>query len=337
MFYDAFAFHINFLRLIADNQKKTCLVQPQTTIYGPCAPSLNANGSVPDVVPFATGPYGGNPGTTDWQVAYVVIARNLLLNYGAEKSRPILQELWPSLEEFMDYLERRVDPKTGLLMTGARGDWVPPDGPKYFPTPTTSVAAFWHTLCIGYMAEIATALEKTQDATRYSKRLEANQKAYHTTFFNNVVDPNNPRKDIRCCYDKGSHASNIFALHLGAVPPEHVNQTLAMLVTSIYDRRATRPITHRLPGSPAPWTGAHLDCGIFGTTFAFDALHAFGEDKTAWDIINNTGYPSFGYMVSQSATTLWESWEGTAHEVHGGSSRNHIMFGKSSSGLLWLM
>ena len=33
--------------------------------------SVNAstwfNGSVPDVTPFATGPYGGNPGTTDWQ------------------------------------------------------------------------------------------------------------------------------------------------------------------------------------------------------------------------------------------------------------------------------
>ena len=36
-FYDAFAFHANFLRLIADNQRKTCYDQPTTTIYSACS------------------------------------------------------------------------------------------------------------------------------------------------------------------------------------------------------------------------------------------------------------------------------------------------------------
>ena len=37
------------------------------------------NGSVPDATPFSTSPYGTNPGTADWQAAYVMIAHSLLL------------------------------------------------------------------------------------------------------------------------------------------------------------------------------------------------------------------------------------------------------------------
>ena len=78
-FYDSFSFHANFLRLIVDNQIKGCTDQPQTTISGPCTVKSGSaaayfNGSVPDVVPFSTSPYGGNPGTTDWQVLCVLDA-----------------------------------------------------------------------------------------------------------------------------------------------------------------------------------------------------------------------------------------------------------------------
>jgi hypothetical protein len=74
-FFDAFAFHANFLTLIADNQRKGCADQPKTTINGPCKDPQLKHGSVPDVTPFATSPYGANPGTVDWQVAYPTIAR----------------------------------------------------------------------------------------------------------------------------------------------------------------------------------------------------------------------------------------------------------------------
>lgn len=192
-FYDAFAFHANFLRLLVDAQQKQCVNQPTTTIYHACSAPANAkgmksdawfNGSVPDVTPFPTGPYGGNPGSTDWQTAFPVIARNILLHYG-DMAKPLLKELWSSLDLFMEYLQRLIDNSThpqskqlGLLLDGARGDWIPPRGSPY-PTPTEPISAFWHTLCVGYMAEIATAIGRTADAARYTARLRANQQAYH--------------------------------------------------------------------------------------------------------------------------------------------------------------
>jgi hypothetical protein len=63
-----------------------------------------------------------------------------------------------------------------------------------------------------------------------------------------------------------------------------------------------------------------------GTTFIFEVLHKHGHDAVAVDVLTETSYPSFGHMVTNTATTLWESWEGSAHKIEGGgTSRNHIM------------
>ena len=46
-------------------------------------------------------------------------------------------------------------------------------------------------------------------------------------------------------------------------------------------------------------------------------------------IATQTTFPSWGYMVTQGASTLWENWQGTKYT--GVGSRNHIMFGSQSS------
>ena len=71
-FYSSATFHANFLRLIADDQRKGCWQQrpvqvfvalPTVFQHGPCVspdPNMSAiayyDGSVPDVVPWTTGP-----------------------------------------------------------------------------------------------------------------------------------------------------------------------------------------------------------------------------------------------------------------------------------------
>ena len=88
-------------------------------------------------------------------------------------------------------------------------------------------------------------------------------------------------------------------------------------------------------GSTAAWgSGAHMDMGIHGTTFLFEVLQEHGEAAVGLEILAEASYPSLGYMVTQGATTLWESWEGTRTSVHGGSSRNHIMFGGGANRFL---
>jgi hypothetical protein len=47
--------------------------------------------------------------------------------------------------------------------------------------------------------------------------------------------------------------------------------------------------------------------GIFGTTYVFDVLHAFGRDDVALKALTQTTYPSFGYMISQVSPPLFLS------------------------------
>ena len=82
----------------------------------------------------------------------------------------------------------------------------------------------------------------------------------------------------------------------------------------------------RCPNVTFSFRGGDMDCGIFGTTFFFDALVAHGQEALGIDVLTNTGYPGLGYMIANDATTLWEAWEGDAHHIGGGgSSHNHIM------------
>ena len=321
--FDTSAFHINFLNRIADNQIKSCVDQPITSIAGPCVhidPITKINdaltfykGSVPDVVPFSTSPYGINPGTVDWQATFITIARNVIVQYGAS-TFPLINELWENLVALMDYYERLIDPTTGLLLSGARGDWIPPPDTA-IKTGTKPVAAFFHTLCVKHMFEIAKALNKVAEANIYKARYARNVKAYHTYFYN--------RTTTSCCYETGSQTNNMFALFLNIPPTDDIKSaTIQSLVKSIH--------THIPPSSKSKaWEpGPHLDMGIFGTTWIFDVLTNNNLTDLAMEILNQTSYPSFGHFIKEDATTLWETWAGSKHVIgQGGTSRNHIMYG----------
>ena len=55
--------------------------------------------------------------------------------------------------------------------------------------------------------------------------------------------------------------------------------------------------------------------------------HRHNQDAVALDLLNQTSWPSLGYMIANGATTLWEAWDGDAHHIGKlGTSRNHIMY-----------
>jgi alpha-L-rhamnosidase len=67
----------------------------------------------------------------------------------------------------------------------------------------------------------------------------------------------------------------------------------------------------------------HLYTGIFSTKMVFDVLRENDMNDIAYTLANQRGYPGWGYMVANGATTLWESWE----RPEDGPSMNHPMFG----------
>ena len=65
----------------------------------------------------------------------------------------------------------------------------------------------------------------------------------------------------------------------------------------------------------------HLDCGMIGTQYIYDALSLLGEQDLVLRMVCAEGAPSFAHWFSEGATALWETFEGGKTE-----SKNHHMF-----------
>jgi alpha-L-rhamnosidase len=68
---------------------------------------------------------------------------------------------------------------------------------------------------------------------------------------------------------------------------------------------------------------------MLGTQFSLDVLTDAGFVDLAYGLMLRTEFPSWGYMVVQGATTIWESWsdaQDDGERIHK-LSQNHYAFG----------
>jgi alpha-L-rhamnosidase len=106
----------------------------------------------------------------------------------------------------------------------------------------------------------------------------------------------------------GTQTSQSFGLYLGLVPEGNQDKALAYLQRLIEEKQG------------------HLTTGILGTPFLLDVLCRHGLSDIAYRIVNKRSFPSWGHMLVQGATTLWEHWEFSDNTY----SHNHPMFGSVS-------
>jgi alpha-L-rhamnosidase len=76
----------------------------------------------------------------------------------------------------------------------------------------------------------------------------------------------------------------------------------------------------------------HCVCGMFGTKFILSTLTKLGMKDRAFKMITKKDYPSWGYMIENGATTLWELWDSVIDgkmniEKISMNSLNHYMLG----------
>jgi len=267
------AFYHNFLTLIHDVQA--------------------ADGGVPDTVPLT---FGQNPADPNWGTAYPTIAWTLYNHYG---DAAILNNHFDGL---IGWVERV---RSGYNSTGLKGlwfeygDWVPP--PPYGQTNGQLIASFPFLRDVMTLAKIASVLNQTDIASKYSAFYGQLAKEFHSTFYTNDT----------IGYADGMQTANALALALpGVVPSDKKDAVVAALVKDINDKGT-------------------LTVGIVGTAQLWPVLSANGQHDLALQLAQSTKYPSHGYMAFnavENATTLWELWD-SPREGPGMNSRNHIMFG----------
>jgi alpha-L-rhamnosidase len=149
------------------------------------------------------------------------------------------------------------------------------------------------------VARLAGVLGRREEAAKYSGLAESIRRA----FAERVLKPASDRGTT------STQSAQAFALHAGLLDPTARAAAVQWLLDDIR----------------GPQKG-HLSTGIFGTKFALDALSAEGHAQAVFDIVRQDGYPGWGYMLANDATTLWEHWALSENTY----SHNHPMFGSIS-------
>jgi alpha-L-rhamnosidase len=147
------------------------------------------------------------------------------------------------------------------------------------------------------MQWFAQMLGKADDEARWGKTADEIKQAFNARFFNAELGQ----------YDNGSQTSCVLPLAFGLVPDGAEQKVFDRLVRKIVDE-----------------TGGHIGTGLIGGQYLNRVLSDNGRADVAYTIATQTDYPSWGYMISKGATTVWELWNGdTADPAM--NSGNHVM------------
>lgn len=267
--------------------------------------SQEPSGAIPDTVPYRWGSLPADPVS----VSYLLIPWHLYRWYGDART---LVDHFDGMRAWVDYLASRAE--EGILSYSYYGDWAPPvaeaqDGSigssaisKATPGPLVSTAFFYYSARL--LAQIAETVGSPDLRDHYNHLAETIAQAFHRQFW----DEQNGG------YGSNNQACNTLALYMGLAPEPVRARVLDNLVADI--------AAH----------GDHLTTGNLCTKYLLEVLSDLGRGDVALRLARQTTYPSWGYMIANGATTVWERWEKATGS--GMNSHNHPMLASVGS---WLV
>jgi alpha-L-rhamnosidase len=244
-----------------------------------------ADGTVTDTVPG--GRWGSRPADPAWGAAYPLIAWYL---YQYQGDRRILEQHYDGIKAWTDFQTTRA--KEGILSYSYYGDWVPIER-----TPGDLVSTVFYYNSAKITAQVAEILGKTADAAAYQKLAAEIAGAFDRKFWSPEIN----------AYGNGNQASQILPLFFGLASGDHRGAAASRMWNDIVYRSNT-----------------HLTTGILATKYVMPLL-AESHPDLAYELATQTTYPSWGYMIENGATTVWELWQNKTGPSM--NSHNHPMFG----------
>lgn len=208
-----------------------------------------------------------------WLSGNIIIPYEVYRAYG---DADVLEKNYPRMSKLMEYFEDNSD---SYLITNESGwgDWV--SAMAYDNTDMLYIHSCVYYHCADLMTQIAKTLGKTEDKEKYGLLAKNIKNAVNEKWLNDDGS-----------YNTGTQTANAMALSYGIVTEDKESFTLQALKEQIeqYNYRFTT--------------------GIPGIYCLFDALIKYDETETAYRLLMQEAYPSFGFMIKNGATTPWEKW-----------------------------
>ena len=267
----------------------------------------SVRGTFPDIAPhpFAYEKHFTNaPG---WADAAVKLPWLMYLNYGDNE---IIKDHFEAYERYIENI-RSSNPdliwRHGLGLN--YGDWLngntlnaegfPKTGAQ-IPSEVFSTIMFYNS--VNTLSKMAAVIGENEKSVKYSGLAEN----IKTAFRENFVDAEGKIEgDAQACY------------------------ALALFY-EIYPKEMEKIFEKRMIDKFIPYAG-RMNTGFHSTLCLMKELVKRGYEKKAFELLETTEFPSWGYSIEQGATSIWERWDGfvkgRGFQGAGMNSFNHYAFG----------
>ena len=253
------------------------------------------DGAFTCTVPYV---FGGNPADPVCS-SFLVAGYEALLHTG---NTEIVAEAFDGFAAWEDVLLARSD---GYIVNYSYyGDWAGPayacegeDGAKSAVTDGHLMSTGYSYLNCKLLAEFAGVIGRDAEKAKYEDLKRRIGEAFLRKWFN-------PETGI---VDKGSQASQAFSLWLGLIDAAHEAKVAKVMCDDLRNN------------------DYRITTGNLCTRYLVDMLAKHGYVDDVYTLLTREEYPSYGFMIQNEATTIWERFE--LKKNPGMNSHSHPMFG----------
>ncbi|RKD19611.1 alpha-rhamnosidase [Pelobium manganitolerans] len=259
--------------------------------------SQKEDGAIPDVAPAFWRYYSDN---MTWAGTIASITDMLYTQTGNVQ---VVKDNYPAIKKWLAYMQDRYM-ENYIMTKDSYGDWCAPpitieagrgkSADKKYPSQLISTAYHYHFLKL--MMEYSKLTGNENDYSQFEILAQKVKDAFNQKFYND-----------KGFYGDNKLTDNIIPLYFGMVPQAETDKVFRNIVYTV-------EVTNN----------GHLSNGLVGIQWLMRCLNDYGRPDLAYTIATQKTYPSWGYMIENGATTIWELWNGnTAHPRM--NSQNHVM------------
>jgi alpha-L-rhamnosidase len=231
-----------------------------------------------------------------WSDAGVIIPWTSWIQTG---DTMVIDQNWQAMRKYVDAIDESNPEGIWHNNSGTPfGDWLSLEG----RTKEDIVATAYWAYDVEMMRQMAHATGRADEEEHYANLEKKIRDAFEKKFVeaggyvpgaDNSPSPfgdiNNPNAKSKA---GDTQTGYVLALHMNVLPENLRSAAADRLVKKI-------EANHGL-----------LNTGFVGTPYLLEELTKTGHQKLAYDVLLNTGMPSWGYVIEHGGTTTWERWNG---------------------------
>jgi len=228
------------------------------------------------------------PAKPGWGDAVIVIPWVVYNFYGDKR---IIEENYDGMAAWVAYMQEH---SKGLLYErSGYGDWI-----AVVESPKEPIGAAYFYYCAKLMAKMAFVVDKSEDSQKYNQLAQKIAAAFNEKFLDKTTNQ----------YQGATQTANLLPLMFGITPDEFKRPVAENIIKDVVGRNN------------------HPSTGFLGTAYLLPALSTYDKHDLAYQVATQKSYPSWGYMVENEATTIWELWNSDSKGPEM-NSRNHFALG----------